>query len=62
MSGILLHKVFFMYMFVNVHLFVQDSRDELGLIPDKNCNLQEAAARYDVFLGRERCCTSVLKM
>uniref|UniRef100_A0A672TFD4 Band 4.1-like protein 5 n=1 Tax=Sinocyclocheilus grahami TaxID=75366 RepID=A0A672TFD4_SINGR len=24
---------------------LKDSRDELGLIPDKNCNLQEAAAR-----------------
>lgn len=36
-------------MFKN--LFVQDSRDELGLTPDKNCNLQEAAARYDVFRG-----------
>lgn len=35
-------------MFVNVHLFVQDSRDELGLTPDKNCNLQEAAARYEM--------------
>lgn len=49
MSVILLHKVLCMYMFGNVHLFVQDSRDELGLTPDKNCNLQEAAARYDVF-------------
>uniref|UniRef100_A0A8C1VIG8 Band 4.1-like protein 5 n=1 Tax=Cyprinus carpio TaxID=7962 RepID=A0A8C1VIG8_CYPCA len=27
---------------------LKDSRDEFGLTPDKNCNLQEAAARYDV--------------
>ncbi|XP_077071291.1 band 4.1-like protein 5 [Siphateles boraxobius] len=38
---------------------IKDSRDELGLTPDKNCNLQEAAARLMCRGGRMGSTTSL---
>nr|CAD58741.1 novel protein [Danio rerio] len=38
---------------------LKDSRDELGLTPDKNCNLQEAAARLTGRGGRMGSTTSL---
>ncbi|XP_067265075.1 band 4.1-like protein 5 isoform X1 [Chanodichthys erythropterus] len=38
---------------------LKDSRDELGLTPDKNCNLQEAAARLTCRGGRMGSTTSL---